>query len=63
MVKRRSGVVKVSLSALPASSGTPERPSCSFSRSSRAREPRVWQAVPRQMLTVCVPCGSRLNRA
>ena len=49
IVNRRSGVVRVSLSAPPASSGERERPSCSFSRSRRAREPRVWQAVPRQM--------------
>ena len=60
IVKRRSGVVSVSLSAPSAVSW---RPSWSFTRSSSAREPRVWQAVPRQMATVCVPCGSRLNSA
>ena len=63
MVKRRSGVVRVSLSALPASSDGAASPSWSFSRSSRTREPRVWHAVPRQMLTVCRPWGSRLNSA
>ena len=62
MVKRPSAVVRVSLSA-PASRPASERPSCSFSLSSSAREPRVWQAVPRQMATVCVPWGSRLKSA
>ena len=31
--------------------------------SSRSRDPRVWQAVPRQTQTVLRPCGSRLNSA
>ena len=50
-VKRRSGVVAETLSALPSSSWF-LNPSCSLSRSSRLREPRVWQAVPRQMQMV-----------
>ena len=30
---------------------------------SRSREPRVWQAVPRQTQITLSPCGSRLKSA
>ncbi len=33
------------------------------SLSSRSREPRVWQAVPRHTQITLSPCGSRLNSA
>ena len=39
------------------------RPKLIVAVSSRSREPRVWHAVPRQMLTVLRPCGSRLKSA
>ena len=57
----RSGVVTQSLSAPSSlSSGSP---SSRRRRCSRLRDPRVWQAVPRQMQMVWSPCGSRLKSA
>src|ERR1017187_4461401 len=62
MVNLRSGVVSASLSAsLDSLTSGSLRPRSRQTLASRSREPRVWQAVPRQTQMTLSPCGSRLG--